>query len=305
MRLIEKVIATEIREKDITPFLPTIFAEFENFSKEEVVKMFVSAEFNRFIEYYERAGDLNASAGSSDREDRGPKGERSRGSDEGKTRFFVNIGRRDGFNPGALLRVICDATGLTSTAVGKIDIMTSFSFFEADQEHADNIIKQVNGTDFDGHTISIEITTSKESGGGFRDKERSGFGGGGDRSRSGGGGGRSGSFGGGGRSSSYGGGGGGRSSSYGGGGGGRSSSYGGGGAGRSSSYGGDRPRSSEGNDRPRSGGASDRPRSGGASDRPRTGGGSDRPRTGGGSDRPRTSGGGDRRNDGGERKRKF
>ncbi len=294
MRLIEKVIATEIREKDITPFLPTIFAEFENFSKEEVVKMFVSAEFNRFIEYYERAGDLNASTGSSDREDRGPKGERSRGSDEGKTRFFVNIGRRDGFNPGALLRVICDATGLTSTAVGKIDIMTSFSFFEADQEHADNIIKQVNGTDFDGHTISIEVTTSKESGGGFRDKERSGFGGG-DRSRSGGGA-RSGSFGGGGRSSSYGGGGGGRSSSYGGGGG-RSSSYGGGGGGgRSSSYGGDRPRSSEGNDRPRSGGASDRPRSGGASDRPRTGGASDRPRTAGGSDR---------RNDGGERKRKF
>ena len=304
MRLIEKVIATEIREKDITPFLPTIFAEFENFSKEEVVKMFVSAEFNRFIEYYERAGDLNASAGSSDREDRGPKGERSRGSDEGKTRFFVNIGRRDGFNPGALLRVICDATGLTSTAVGKIDIMTSFSFFEADQEHADNIIKQVNGTDFDGHTISIEITTSKESGGGFRDKERSGFGGGGDRSRSGGGG-RSGSFGGGGRSSSYGGGGGGRSSSYGGGGGGRSSSYGGGGGGRSSSYGGDRPRSSEGNDRPRSSEGNDRPRSGGASDRPRTGGGSDRPRTVGGSDRPRTSGGSDRRNDGGERKRKF
>jgi ATP-dependent RNA helicase DeaD len=274
--------------------LPTIFAEFENFSKGEVVKMFVSAEFNRFIEYYERAGDLNAAAGSSDREDRRPKGERSRGADEGKTRFFVNIGRRDGFNPGALLRVICDATGLTSTAVGKIDIMTSFSFFEADQEHADNIIKQVNGTDFDGHTISIEVTTSKESGGGFRDKQRSGFGSGGDRSRfsgGGGGGSRSSSYGGGGgggRSSSYGGGGGGgRSSSYGGGGGsGRSSSYGGGG-GRSNSYGGDRSRSNEG------------------SDRPRSNPGNDRPRTGGGGDRPRIGGGNDRRDVGFSRKRKF
>jgi ATP-dependent RNA helicase DeaD len=303
MRLIEKVIATEVREKDITPFLPTIFAEFENFSKEEVVKMFVSAEFNRFIEYYERAGDLNASAGNTEREDRGPRGERSRDNEVGKTRFFVNIGRRDGFNPGALLRVICDATGLNSTAVGKIDILTSFSFFEADQEHADNIIKQVNGTDFDGHTISIEVTTSKESGGGFRDRKEGGGFGGGDRSRNSGGG-RSSSYGGGGgRSSSYGGGGG-RSSSYGGGGGGRSSSYGGGG-GRSSSYGGDRSRSSEGNDRPRSSEGNDRPRTSGGSDRPRTGGGSDRPRTSGGSDRPRTVGGGDRRNDGGERKRKF
>jgi len=291
MRLIEKVIATEVREKDITPFLPTIFAEFENFSKEEVVKMFVSAEFNRFIEYYERAGDLNASSAGSDREDRGPKGERSRSSDVGKTRFFVNIGRRDGFNPGALLRVICDATGLNSTAVGKIDILTSFSFFEADQEHADNIIKQVNGTDFDGHTISIEVTTSKDSGGGFRDKKEGGGFGGGDRSRNNGGG-RSSSYGGGGgRSSSYGGGGG-RSSSYGGGGG-RSSSYGAGG-GRSSSYGGDRPRSSDRNERPS-----------GGSDRPRAGGSNDRPNTSGGGERPRSSGGGERRDTGFTRKRKF
>lgn len=281
MRLIEKVIATEVREKDITPFLPTIFAEFENFSKEEVVKMFVSAEFNRFIEYYERAGDLNASVGNTEREDRGPRGERSRDNEVGKTRFFVNIGRRDGFNPGALLRVICDATGLNSTAVGKIDILTSFSFFEADQEHADNIIKQVNGTDFDGHTISIEVTTSKDSGGGFRDKKEGGGFGGGDRSRNNGGG----------RSSSYGGGGG-RSSSYGGGGG-RSSSYGAGG-GRSSSYGGDRSRSSDRNERPS-----------GGSDRPRAGGSNDRPNTSGGGERPRSSGGGERRDTGFTRKRKF
>ncbi len=290
MRLIEKVIATEVREKDITPFLPTIFAEFENFSKEEVVKMFVSAEFNRFIEYYERAGDLNASVGNTEREDRGPRGERSRDNEVGKTRFFVNIGRRDGFNPGALLRVICDATGLNSTAVGKIDILTSFSFFEADQEHADNIIKQVNGTDFDGHTISIEVTTSKDSGGGFRDKKEGGGFGGGDRARNNGGG----------RSSSYGGGGG-RSSSYGGGGG-RSSSYGAGG-GRSSSYGGDRSRSSDRNERPS--GGSDRPRAGGSNDRPNTSGGGERPRSSGGGERPRSSGGGERRDTGFTRKRKF
>ena len=274
-RLIAKVLATDIREKDITPFLPTIFAEFENFTKEDVVKMFVSAEFNRFIEYYERAGDLNAGAGSNDREDRAPRGERSRDREEGKTRFFVNIGRRDGFNPGALLRVVCDATGLNSAAVGRIDIMTSFSFFEADQEHADKIIKTVNGTDFEGHTVAIEITTAKETGGGgFREKSRSGGG--------------SGGFGGGGRAprtGGFGGGGGGRSSSYGGGGG-RSSSYGGGGGERSGSYGGGGDRSS----RP----SGDRPRSAGDGDRSRPAGG----------DRSRSYGG-EKKEGGFGRKRKF
>jgi ATP-dependent RNA helicase DeaD len=136
-------------------------------SKEEVIKHFVSTEFNHFIEYYERAGDLNASASKGDdRDDRGPR-RRERGNDteSGKTRFFVSIGRRDGLNPGGLLRLICDATGLNSGNVGRIDIMTSYSFFEADNEYADNIINKVNGSDYEGHSVSVEVTKAKSGGG--------------------------------------------------------------------------------------------------------------------------------------------
>jgi ATP-dependent RNA helicase DeaD len=147
-------------------------AGFEDMSKEEVIKHFVSAEFNRFIEYYERAGDLNATSGKGD--DRGfddRTKRRDRKGDEtesGKTRFFVSIGRRDGLNPGGLLRLVCDATGLKSANVGRIDIMTSYSFFEADNEHSDNILKSVNGSNYEGHEVNIEITKSKPSGGGNR-----------------------------------------------------------------------------------------------------------------------------------------
>jgi ATP-dependent RNA helicase DeaD len=61
MKLINKTIATEVREKDIEKFMPQILAAFEDLSKEEVIKRFVSTEFNSFIEYYQRAGDLNVS----------------------------------------------------------------------------------------------------------------------------------------------------------------------------------------------------------------------------------------------------
>jgi ATP-dependent RNA helicase DeaD len=236
MKLINNTIAQEVKEKDITKFMPQILAAFEEFSKEDVIKRFVSAEFNRFIEYYQRAGDLNAAARNDDRSSVDRPTRRERVREEGKTRFFVNIGRRDGFNPGALLRVVCDATGLNSAAIGRIDIMTSFSFFEADEEHSEKILKTVNGTEFEGHQVSIEITTSTETSD-RSDKPRSG-GYGGDKPRSGsfGGGSRSGSFGGGSRSGGYGGdkprGGGERSGGYGGdkprGGGERSGGYGGG-----------------------------------------------------------------------------
>jgi ATP-dependent RNA helicase DeaD len=172
MKLINKVISIDVRERDIQTFMPTIMAGFEDMSKEEVIKHFVSAEFNRFIEYYERAGDLNATSGKGDDrgfEDRSKRRDRKGDETEsGKTRFFVSIGRRDGLNPGGLLRLVCDATGLKSTNVGRIDIMTSYSFFEADNEHSDNILKNVNGSNYEGHEVNIEITKSKPSGGGSR-----------------------------------------------------------------------------------------------------------------------------------------
>ncbi|NGF75690.1 DEAD/DEAH box helicase [Fluviicola sp. SGL-29] len=195
LKLADKVISTEVKEDEIEEFLPIIMREFDGLSKEEVVKKFISAEFNRFIDYYERAGDLNASA-SRDRgdrddfnEDRGSRN-RDRGSrrDEGKTRFFVSLGKRDGLNPGGLLRVICDSTGLRSENIGKIDILASFSFFEADDELADKILSNVNGTEYEGHKVSVEITKNKSegssrgrSGGGRFDggnKRSGGFGGG-------------------------------------------------------------------------------------------------------------------------------
>jgi len=176
MKLINKVIKTDVREKDIEKFMPTIMAEFESMSKEEAIKHFVSTEFNRFIEYYERAGDLNATAGKGDdrgMEDRSRRRDRKGDETEsGKTRFFVSIGRRDGLNPGGLLRLVCDATGLKSANVGRIDIMTSYSFFEADNEYADNILRKVNGADYEGHSVSIEITKAKSGGGGNRGGSR-------------------------------------------------------------------------------------------------------------------------------------
>ena len=217
-KLISKVKEIEVKENDIAPFLPAIMADFEDLSKEEVIKKFISAEFNRFIEYYNRAGDLNVSAGRGDRSDRDDRPERSdrrdrpergdrpdrgdrpeRGSrdrnDENKTRFFVTLGKRDGLNPGGLLRVICDATGLKSAAVGRIDVMPNFSFFEADKSDADAILQKVNGTDYEGHRLMVEVTQNKpererSSGGGGAPRSggfRSGGAGGGDRGGAGGG----------------------------------------------------------------------------------------------------------------------
>ena len=185
-KLMSKIIATEVNEKEIEAFLPQIYSSFEELSKEELIKKFVSAEFNRFLEYYRKAGDLNASSRSKegkdltfgrdrgDRGDRKPRSSRDR-QEVGKTRFFVSLGKRDGLNPGGLLRTICDSTGLDSSSIGRIDITQSFSFFEADDANVKAILEKTNGADFEGSQMNVEITKSGGGdGGGDRGSRSSG-----------------------------------------------------------------------------------------------------------------------------------
>ncbi len=171
-KLISKVKDIEVKENDIAPYLPAIMADFEELSKEEVIKKFISAEFNRFIEYYDRAGDLNVASGKGDkkgrdrerddRPERATRGERrDRFDDTNKTRFFVNLGQRDGLNPGGLLRVICDASGLTSSSIGKIDVLQNYSFFETNKDNETDVLRKVNGAEFEGHTMNVEITSKQ------------------------------------------------------------------------------------------------------------------------------------------------
>jgi ATP-dependent RNA helicase DeaD len=281
-KLMDKILKTEVNEKEIEAFLPQIYASFEDMSKEDLIQKFVSTEFNRFFDYYQKAGDLNASSnrksgrdegfsergGRGDRRDRGERsdrGERKGGRDrqeEGKTRFFVSLGKRDGLNPGGLLRTICDATGLKSDSIGRIDITPSFSFFEADDANVKSILDSVNGAEFEGTQMNVEIT---KSGGGERSS-----GGGGDRRSSGGGGFK---------------GGGARRGTYGGD---RERSGGGGFKGRSDRSSSDRPERSERSER------SDRP------ERSERSGSSDR-REGGFSRRSESSGSGEKRGFGAKR----
>ena len=50
--LIEKIEKVKVDEKQISPFLPEIYKKLDWLSREDLIKHFVSAEFNRFLDYY-------------------------------------------------------------------------------------------------------------------------------------------------------------------------------------------------------------------------------------------------------------
>jgi ATP-dependent RNA helicase DeaD len=158
--LIDKIINVEVKKNEIEEFLPPIFDQFDDFSKEEIIVRFVSAEFNKFLNYYERSGDLNAKGDSSSSNSR----QNSHGSgEENKERFYINQGFKSGLNKGALLRIICSYGKVTSQSVGRLDLFNDFSFFEIDKEYSDQIIKGMDKNDFEGNKIKVEIASKNNS----------------------------------------------------------------------------------------------------------------------------------------------
>jgi ATP-dependent RNA helicase DeaD len=171
MAFIEKVKASEVDEKQMEPFIESISAEFEDLSREDLIKKFVSLEFNKFLDYYKNSADLNQKAKAGRDSDRGERGSRgdSRRKDGNFNKLFLNIGEKDNLNAGTLLGWI---NGLQSVPngieFGKIDVQRSFTFMEVESQHEQTILEALNKSDFDGRKVVAEPKT----GGGPRKSSR-------------------------------------------------------------------------------------------------------------------------------------
>lgn len=173
MHLVDGITQEDTDLNRVEKYMPLLMEKLEGYSKEELIQRFVATEFNKFLSYYDNARDLNAKERSGGG-DYNSRGRRDRGNDANTQRFFVGLGKKDGFNRGALLRLVCDHAGVSKGDIGKIDIMDKFSFFDANKKETETILKNMQGINFDGNTMYVEKTkNSSEKGGGRRSGGRS------------------------------------------------------------------------------------------------------------------------------------
>ncbi|MDA7810714.1 DEAD/DEAH box helicase, partial [Flavobacteriaceae bacterium] len=66
-KLIEKIEKVKVDEKQIEPFLPDIYSKLEWLSREDLIKHFVSAEFNKFLDYYNKSKDIKSESKKADK----------------------------------------------------------------------------------------------------------------------------------------------------------------------------------------------------------------------------------------------
>lgn len=179
--LVDRIEKVKVNEDEISELLPSVYRKLDWLEKEDIIKRVVALEFNRLLDYYRDAEDIEAPSNRSSRDDdnsyprrkdRDRSAPGARTAERGYSRLFINIGRTDHVNPATLMGLVNDFVP-DKVSIGRIDIMQNFSFFEVPERDAQKVINSMSRQEQNGRRISVEVAGGGNSGGGGS-RERSG-----------------------------------------------------------------------------------------------------------------------------------
>lgn len=160
--LVNKIHNVAVNELAIGAYMPKIYDELKDLSKEDIIKRFVSTEFNRFLEYYKNAPDLNAST-SRERERSVP----------GITKLFINLGELDSLDRTTMKEYISEVSGVSLDTIVNVEVKSSFSFIEVKSEEAENITSAFKNSRYNNRTVRVESRGDSGGARGGYDNKRS------------------------------------------------------------------------------------------------------------------------------------
>ena len=167
LTLIQRIKDVEVDEEGIERFMDAVHLDLAGLDREELIKRVVSLEFNRFLEQYRNARDLNVDLA---RKDHNPDRQREkkdfvRGGDKPMRSLFINLGSADGFDKGRMLGYLCGITGLTNQHIGRILLKDMYSFIDIDASLFDEVIGRFGNANYKGRRVRVD-----EGSGGFKGK---------------------------------------------------------------------------------------------------------------------------------------
>ena len=142
-KVMDELERIEVNDTEIAPFLPEVFRKLDWLTKEDLIKRIVSREFGHFLRYYadapaiEQPAERGAKGGNGETKG-GEHRRRKRGEapEEGYTRLFINLGKRDNFYAREIINLVNRYVQGTKIEIGRIDLTTNCSFFEVPSEDA-------------------------------------------------------------------------------------------------------------------------------------------------------------------------
>ena len=163
-RVMDQIVKTDVDDEEIMPFMDDINRYFEYMDKEEIIKKIVSREFGKFLAYYADAPEIEKPVtGKAQRKDADGRGGKDYGQqndrqkrqnkpEAGYKRLFINLGKRDGFYPGELMKTLNRYVG-GRQAVGHIDLLDTISYFDVPEQDARKVMTQLTGIRYKGRQV--------------------------------------------------------------------------------------------------------------------------------------------------------
>lgn len=104
IKVIDDIEKVKVNEEEIETFLPGIYRKLDWLDKEDLIKRVVSLEFNRFLDYYKNAPEIeqpkaNEKKSEAKESRKGDKEKVGRKAEKGYTRLFLNLGKQTAFIP--------------------------------------------------------------------------------------------------------------------------------------------------------------------------------------------------------------
>ena len=154
-KVMDELERIEVNDTEIAPFMPEIFRKLDWLTKEDLIKRIVSREFGHFLRYYADAPvieqptgrDVKDGSGKADgrsrRERRKGGSEGTHQAEEGYTRLFINLGKRDNFYAREIINLVNRHVRGAKVEIGRIDLTNNCSFFEVPDADAPLVLSKM------------------------------------------------------------------------------------------------------------------------------------------------------------------
>ena len=85
------------------------------------------------------------------------RSDRMRDPEPGMTRIFIGAGRFAGIRPGDIVGAIANEAGISSKAIGAIEISDRFTLAEVESETAETVVAALQDARFKGRTVTVKL----------------------------------------------------------------------------------------------------------------------------------------------------
>ncbi len=177
--LADRIEKVKVDDNEIDKYLPGISKRLAWLSEQDLLKRVLSLEFNRLLDYYkdapnidyvdekpsrgDRKGDRRGEkTGERKGGERGPRNDKEkdrRTAEAGYARVYVNAGKNAGFYAGNIIEMLNKNSQGKRIDVGRIDLMPGYSLLDVKKSDVNRAVAALKGNEFMGKRLYSEIAS--------------------------------------------------------------------------------------------------------------------------------------------------